>query len=71
MARVKIMAGLNIAEKRLPQDGRIRRRIAGKDIDVRVSTIPTAHGERVVMRILDRSNILLSLEDLGFAAERP
>ena len=67
MARVKIMAGLNIAEKRLPQDGRIRRRIAGKDIDVRVSTIPTAHGERVVMRILDRSNILLSLEDLGFA----
>ncbi len=67
MARVKIMAGLNIAEKRLPQDGRIRRRIAGKDIDVRVSTIPTAHGERVVMRILDRSNVLLSLEDLGFA----
>ena len=67
MARVKIMAGLNIAEKRLPQDGRIRRRIAGKDIDVRVSTIPTAHGERVVMRILDRSNILLSLEELGFA----
>ena len=68
MARVKIMAGLNIAEKRLPQDGRIRRRIAGKDIDVRVSTIPTAHGERVVMRILDRSNVLLSLEDLGFEA---
>ncbi len=67
MARVKIMAGLNIAEKRLPQDGRIRRRIAGKDIDVRVSTIPTAHGERVVMRILDRSNVLLSLEELGFA----
>ena len=67
MARVKIMSGLNIAEKRLPQDGRIRRRIAGKDIDVRVSTIPTAHGERVVMRILDRSNVLLSLEDLGFA----
>ncbi|MEO1337864.1 MAG: ATPase, T2SS/T4P/T4SS family, partial [Myxococcota bacterium] len=66
MARVKIMAGLNIAEKRLPQDGRIRRRIAGKDIDVRVSTIPTAHGERVVMRILDRSNVLLSFEDLGF-----
>ncbi|MEM7678976.1 MAG: ATPase, T2SS/T4P/T4SS family, partial [Myxococcota bacterium] len=66
MARVKIMAGLNIAEKRLPQDGRIRRRIAGKDIDVRVSTSPTAHGERVVMRILDRSNVLLSLEDLGF-----
>jgi general secretion pathway protein E len=69
VARVKIMAGLNIAEKRLPQDGRIRRKIAGKDIDVRVSTIPTAHGERIVMRILDRSNVLLSLEDLGFDPE--
>ena len=67
IARVKIMAELNIAEKRLPQDGRIRRKIAGKDIDVRVSTVPTAHGERVVMRILDRSAVLLSLEDLGFA----
>ena len=67
VARVKIMAGLNIAEKRLPQDGRIRRKIAGKDIDVRVSTVPTAHGERIVMRILDRSNTLLSIEDLGFS----
>jgi general secretion pathway protein E len=67
VARVKIMAGLNIAEKRLPQDGRIRRKIAGKDIDVRVSTIPTAHGERIVMRILDRSNTLLSIDDLGFS----
>ncbi|MFO0723250.1 MAG: type II secretion system ATPase GspE [Myxococcota bacterium] len=66
IARVKIMSGLNIAEKRLPQDGRIRRKIAGKDIDVRVSTVPTAHGERVVMRILDRSAVLLSLEQLGF-----
>ncbi len=70
IARVKIMAGLNIAEKRLPQDGRIRRKIAGKDIDVRVSTVPTAHGERVVMRILDRSSVLLSLEDLGFAHDQ-
>jgi general secretion pathway protein E len=69
IARVKIMAGLNIAEKRLPQDGRIRRKIAGKDIDVRVSTIPTAHGERVVMRILDRTAVLLSLDDLGFATD--
>lgn len=67
IARIKIMAGLNIAEKRLPQDGRIRRRIAGKDIDVRVSTVPTAHGERVVMRILDRSGKLLSIDDLGFS----
>jgi len=70
IARVKIMAELNIAEKRLPQDGRIRRKIAGKDIDVRVSTVPTAYGERVVMRILDRSSILLSLEDLGFADDQ-
>jgi general secretion pathway protein E len=70
IARVKIMADLNIAEKRLPQDGRIRRKIAGKDIDVRVSTIPTAYGERVVMRILDRSSILLSLEDLGFTDDQ-
>ncbi|MBI4822511.1 MAG: type II secretion system ATPase GspE [Deltaproteobacteria bacterium] len=69
IARVKIMAGLNIAEKRLPQDGRIRRKIAGKEIDVRVSTIPTTFGERIVMRILDRSNVLLSLEDLGFAED--
>ena len=69
IARVKIMAGLNIAEKRLPQDGRIRRKIAGKDIDVRVSTVPTSHGERVVMRILDRSNILLSLDQLGFSPD--
>ncbi|MCB9649812.1 MAG: type II secretion system ATPase GspE [Deltaproteobacteria bacterium] len=69
IARVKIMSGLNIAEKRLPQDGRIRRKIAGKDIDVRVSTVPTSHGERVVMRILDRSSILLSLDDLGFSPE--
>ncbi len=67
IARVKIMAGLNIAEKRLPQDGRIRRRIAGRDIDVRVSTVPTAHGERVVMRVLDRSGKLLSIDDLGFS----
>jgi general secretion pathway protein E len=49
------MAGLNIAEKRLPQDGRIRIRLAGKDVDIRVSTVPTAFGERVVMRLLDRS----------------
>jgi general secretion pathway protein E len=69
IARVKIMAALNIAEKRLPQDGRIRRKIAGKDIDVRVSTIPTAHGERIVMRILDRSAVLLELEQLGFAED--
>lgn len=67
VARVKIEAGLNIAEKRLPQDGRITKKIRGKVIDVRVSTIPTAKGERVVMRILDKANIMLDLTDLGFA----
>ena len=55
IARVKIMAGLNIAEKRLPQDGRIRRKIAGSDIDMRVATAPTADGERVTIRLLDRA----------------
>ncbi|MEM7610031.1 MAG: GspE/PulE family protein, partial [Myxococcota bacterium] len=67
VARVKIEAGLNIAEKRLPQDGRISKKIKGKIIDVRVSTIPTAKGERVVMRILDKANVMLDLTDLGFA----
>ena len=67
IARVKIMAGLNIAEKRLPQDGRIRRKIAGKDIDMRVATAPTANGERITIRLLDRSSVLLGLADIGFA----
>ncbi len=66
ISRVKVMSQLNIAEKRVPQDGRIRIKIAGKDIDIRVSTIPTAHGESVVMRLLDASSILLDLESLGF-----
>ena len=65
ISRIKIMAGLNIAEKRLPQDGRIRIRLAGKEVDIRVSTVPTAHGERVVMRLLDRSSTILQLDDLG------
>ncbi len=69
IARVKIMAGLNIAEKRLPQDGRIRRKIAGKDIDMRVATVPTAAGERITIRLLDRSSVLLGLPDIGFAAD--
>ncbi len=69
-SRIKIMAGLNIAEKRLPQDGRIRFKIAGKDIDVRVSVIPTAHGERIVMRLLDKSAVLLDLEQLGIFDEK-
>jgi len=67
IARVKIMSGLNIAEKRLPQDGRIRRKMAGKDVDMRVATAPTAGGERVTIRLLDRSSVLLGLADIGFA----
>ena len=66
VARVKIEAGLNIAEKRLPQDGRITKKIAGKLVDVRVSTIPTAKGERIVMRLLDKEQVLLDLPQLGF-----
>ncbi len=65
-SRIKIMGGLNIAEKRLPQDGRIRIKIAGRDVDVRLSTVPTAHGERIVMRLLDKSAVLLDLAELGF-----
>ncbi|MGC3997880.1 MAG: type II secretion system ATPase GspE [Anaeromyxobacter sp.] len=65
-SRIKIMGGLNIAEKRLPQDGRIRIKIAGKDVDIRLSTVPTAHGERIVMRLLDKSNVVLDLSQLGF-----
>jgi general secretion pathway protein E len=67
IARVKIMAGLNIAEKRLPQSGRIRRKMAGKDVDMRVETSPTAGGESVTIRLLDRSSVLLGLADIGFA----
>ena len=60
------MGNLNIAEKRLPQDGRIRLKIAGRDYDVRLSTLPVAYGERVVMRLLPRTQDLLDLEKLGF-----
>jgi general secretion pathway protein E len=66
ISRVKILAKLNIAEKRLPQDGRIALKIAGKSIDVRVSTIPTSQGERVVMRLLDKQSVLHDISDLGF-----
>jgi general secretion pathway protein E len=66
VSRIKIMGGLNIAEKRLPQDGRIRLKIAGRDYDVRLSTVPIAHGERVVMRLLPRTQDLLNLERIGF-----
>jgi general secretion pathway protein E len=69
ISRVKIMAKLNIAERRLPQDGRIRLRVSGKEIDLRVSTIPTLYGESVVMRILDRSSAIIGLDKLGFPHE--
>jgi general secretion pathway protein E len=68
-SRVKIMGGLNIAEKRLPQDGRIRIKVAGRDIDLRLSTIPTAHGERIVMRLLDKTSTTLDLKTLGMRAD--
>lgn len=67
ISRIKIMADLNIAEKRLPQDGRIRLKVAGRDIDIRVSTVPTTYGERIVMRLLDRSSIMRDLESIGFS----
>ena len=65
ISRVKVMSGLNIAEKRLPQDGRIGLKIAGKDVDIRVSTVPTQFGERIVMRLLDKSGAVLDLDQLG------
>ena len=69
ISRIKIMANLDIAERRLPQDGRIRLRIQGKDIDLRVSTVPTMHGESVVMRILDKGGVQLNFAKLGFAPD--
>jgi len=66
ISRVKLMGNLNIAERRLPQDGRIRLRVSGREIDIRVSTIPTLYGESVVMRLLDRGSILMDMEQLGF-----
>src|SRR3546814_2165860 len=60
------MARLNIAERRLPQDGRIMLRVQGKELDLRVSTMPTAHGESVVMRLLDRETVVFDFERLGF-----
>lgn len=68
-SRIKIMAHLNIAEKRLPQDGRISLKLAGKDIDVRVSTVPTSFGERLVLRFQDQSQVILNLNQLGFSQE--
>ncbi len=65
-SRVKLLAHLDIAERRLPQDGRIKTRVKGRELDLRVSTVPTVHGESVVMRVLDRASVRFSLEDMGF-----
>ncbi|MCP3163814.1 type II secretion system ATPase GspE [Myxococcus qinghaiensis] len=67
VSRVKVMGQLNIAEKRLPQDGRIRIKLAGRDIDIRLSTIPTTNGERIVMRLLDKTATLLDLAEIGMS----
>ncbi|MBT4522027.1 MAG: Flp pilus assembly complex ATPase component TadA [Halieaceae bacterium] len=66
-SRIKLLANLNIAEQRLPQDGRIMIRVKGHELDLRVSTIPTVHGESIVMRVLDRENIQFSLSSMGFS----
>ncbi|MDR0993731.1 MAG: type II secretion system ATPase GspE [Verrucomicrobiota bacterium] len=69
LSRVKIMANMSIAEKRVPQDGRIQINVMGRDLDLRVSSIPTNHGESIVMRILDKAGIALGLPQLGFFAD--
>jgi type IV pilus assembly protein PilB len=69
ISRLKVMADINIAERRIPQDGRINTVINGRDVDLRVATLPTVHGEKVVMRVLDKSTALLRLSDLGFLPE--
>ena len=69
VSRIKVMANLNIAERRLPQDGRIRLRLQGREIDMRISTVPTLHGESVVLRILDKSTLALDFEVLGFRGQ--
>lgn len=69
ISRLKVMADINIAERRIPQDGRVTTVIDGRNIDLRVATLPTVHGEKIVMRILDKSTALLRLSDLGFLPE--
>ncbi|HVF52659.1 MAG TPA: type II secretion system ATPase GspE [Actinomycetota bacterium] len=66
-SRLKIMADVNIAERRIPQDGRIGLIVGGKQIDIRLATLPTVHGEKIVMRLLDKSSVMLNLADLGFS----
>ncbi len=68
-SRIKLLSAMNIAERRLPQDGRIMTRVTGRELDLRVSTIPTVHGESIVMRVLDRGNIRLDLARMGFSED--
>src|SRR5690606_39216559 len=68
-SRIKVLAGLDVAEHRLPQDGRIRTSVRGREIDIRVSIVPTLWGEAVVLRLLDRHALPLDLRGLGFAAD--
>jgi general secretion pathway protein E len=68
-SRVKLMAHLDIAERRLPQDGRIKTRVKGRELDLRISTVPTVYGESLVMRVLDRSSVRYSMESIGFAPD--
>jgi len=69
VSRLKLLAQLNIAERRLPQDGRIKTRVKGRELDLRVSTVPTVHGESVVLRVLDRASVRFSLAELGFSPD--
>ncbi|MCK9224665.1 MAG: Flp pilus assembly complex ATPase component TadA [Candidatus Muirbacterium halophilum] len=69
VSRIKVISGLDISEKRIPQDGRVKIKTTNKELDVRVSTFPTVHGEKIVMRILDKQSVLFSLEDLGFSRD--
>ena len=71
ISRVKIMAAMKISEKRMPQDGRIQVNIMGRELDLRVSTVPSNHGESIVMRILDKQNLALGLPQAGFLRRRP
>ena len=69
VSRIKVMANLNIAERRLPQDGRIKLRVEGREVDMRISTVPTLHGESVVLRLLDRGDVTLDFAALGFEGD--
>ena len=71
VSRIKVMAGMDIAERRMPQDGRCSVRLGQREIDLRVSTVPTSYGERCVLRLLDKSTGLMGLNDLGLGQERP